>query len=119
MLGNHIIFPFHIPGTLAANLNIRFKAPCDMHIKEVQAGNSANTDGTFLFGVSGDTDSILTASDIGDSNAVTSFTRANFAATNPQGKVSKGEILVFTVDFDGSAGTAAANLNLVVVATEG
>lgn len=118
MLGNHVIIPFHIPGTLAANVNIRWKAPFDLTVKKISAVASNDSDATMTVGVSTDTDSLIEATTIGDSNVPTEFTRSNFGA-NAYGNIAEGDILVITVDYDGSSGTAAADLTVVITALEG
>jgi hypothetical protein len=119
MLGNHIIFPFHVPGTLGANLNIRFKVPIDCRVIHISGVTSNNSDATIIFGVSTDTDSILASTTIGDSGTPAEKTVSNWAATNPTGELSKGDIAVLTVDYDGSSGTAGADLTVIITALEG
>ena len=73
----------------------------------------------FILGQTGDTDSILAATNVGDSSVVSAVTRSSFATTNPTGRLLKGEDLIMTVDYDGSSGTAAANLTVTIAVTEG
>lgn len=119
MLGNHITWSFHVPGTLAANVNIRWEVPVDCTVTKISAVTSNNSDATMIFGISSDTDSIIASTTIGDSNVPVEKTRADFASTNERGNLTAGEIAVLTVDFDGSAGTAAADLTVVITALEG
>ena len=67
-----------------------------------------------MLGISTDTNSILTAAVIGDSDVPIEKRLADFASTNETGEVAKGEIVVLTVDFDGAAGTAADDLNIIL-----
>jgi hypothetical protein len=118
MQGNLFAQSFHIPGTLTANLNIRWKVPTDCQLIHVSAGNSAATNGTFILGLSTDDDAYLTTADVGDSNVPNVFTKANFVGTEfPH--ILAGTIFVITVDYDGAAGTAAANLTLILTFLEG
>ena len=118
MQGTQFTHSFHIPGTLTANLNIRWKAPFDCQLLHISAVNSAATNGTFIVGTSTDDDAYLTTSDIGDSNVPNEFDKDNFVGTEfPH--IVKGTIVVITVDYDGAAGTAAANLTLIATFAEG
>lgn len=119
MLGNHIIWSFHVPGTLAANVNVRFAVPVDCRVVHISAVASNDSDATMTFGVSSDTDSILASTTIGDSNVPAVFDRDNWAAANETAEFAKGDIAVLTVDFDGAAGTAAADLTVTITALEG
>lgn len=119
MLGNHITWSFHVPGTLAANVNIRFVVPVDCRLSRISAVASNDSDATMTFGISSDTDSILASTTIGDSNVPAEFDRDNWAAANETAELAKGEIAVLTVDFDGASGTAAADLTVVITALEG
>jgi hypothetical protein len=69
--------------------------------------------------VSGDTDSILAATTIGDNAVPAVFDRDSWAAANETAELVKSDTAVLTVDFDGSSGTAAADLTVVVTALEG
>lgn len=120
MLGNHITWTVHIPGTLAANINIRFTVPIDCVITHVSAVTSNDSAAILDLGISTNTDSVIDAQTIGDSNVPVVFTRDDFAANaNPTGRFAKGDILVATLDYDGAAGTAGADFTLVITALEG
>ena len=118
MQGNLFTQSFHVPGTLTANLNIRWMVPADCSLIHVSAVNSAATSGTFIIGSSADDDAYLTTSDIGDSNTPNEFDLEDFV--NDQfPHIVDGTIIVITVDYDGAAGTAAANFTLVLTFLEG
>lgn len=119
MQGNRNVLCFHVPGTLSANLDIRWKAAFDGRIKHISAVASNDSDATLMVGVSTDTDEILAAATIGDSQVPVEKTCANWASTNPTAAFSKGETLVLTVDYDGSSGTAADDLTIVITLLEG
>ena len=59
---------YHIPGTLSADINIRFTAPFNCTLKHVSAVASNDSDATLAVGTSADSDGFLTAFAIGDSN---------------------------------------------------
>lgn len=119
MDGYRIFFPVHVPGTLAANLGINFTAPCDLTLVEVQACGSNANNGQLKAGTSSDDDAYLALFDIGDSGApvqkklISDFVGGQFP------HISKGTVVVFTLDYDGSAGTATQNFTLLAVFTEG
>jgi hypothetical protein len=118
MQGTLFAHSFHIPGTLTANLNIRFTVPKDCQLLHVSASNSAATNGTFILGTSADDDAYLTTADIGDSNVPNEFDQDNFVGAQfPH--IVDGTIFVITVDYDGAAGTAAANFTLILTFAEG
>jgi hypothetical protein len=119
MLGNHICWAFHVPGTLAANVNIRFAVPLDCRVSHISAVASNDSDATMTFGISSDTDSILASTTIGDINTPAEFDRDDWAGTNETAELAKGETAVLTVDYDGPSGTAATDLTVVITALEG
>jgi hypothetical protein len=115
--------PFHVPGTLAANLSIRWTAPFDCQLVHVSAVGSNANDATLAIGTSADTDGFVTAYAIGDSGtpaekeALTDFDGALAGSQFPH--ISDGDILVLTLDYDGAAGTAADDVTIVLTFTEG
>jgi hypothetical protein len=114
---------FHIPGTLTANINIRWCAPFDCQLVHVQAVGSNANDATLAVGSSADTDGYITAFAIGDSNtpvekeALADFDGALADSQYPH--ISDGTIVVLTLDYDGAAGTAAQDVTIVLTFTEG
>lgn len=110
--------PFHIPGTLAANLSIRFALPCDAQLVHVQAvGGNANN-ATFNVGHAGDFDAYLAGRDVGDVGAPLVYERGDFSG-GQYPHIARGVTLAVDVDFDGAAGTAVQNLTLMLTFTEG
>ncbi|MFN2152864.1 MAG: hypothetical protein ACK2T5_14770 [Anaerolineales bacterium] len=122
---NKFSHAFHIPGTLAANLNIRFTVPSDCCLVHVSAVASNDSDATITLGTSADTDGFLAACVIGDSATPVEKERADFdgALLTDAGKenprLSDGDIFVIVLDYDGSAGTAADDVTIVLTFTEG
>ena len=119
MQGHRLVIPFHVPGTLSADLAIYWTACFDGRIKHISAVGSNSNNGLLIFGISTDTNSILASASIGDSNAPVEFDVDNWATTNPTGAFSKGQILVATLDHDGAGGTATDDFTLVITALEG
>jgi hypothetical protein len=110
---------FHVPGTLAANIDIRWTVPHDCRLVHVSAVSSNDSDATLAIGTSADTDEILAAATIGDSQVPVEKTVSNWATTNPTGALVKGDVFVVTLDYDGAAGTAADDFTLVLTFLEG
>jgi len=114
---------FHVPGTLAANVVIKWTAPFDCQLVHVQAVGSNANDATLKAGTSADDDGYITAFAIGDSGtpvekeALTDFDGALADSQYPH--ITDGTIIVLTLDYDGAAGTAAADVPSVCTFTEG
>ena len=114
---------FHIPGTLAADVNIRWTAPFACQLIHVGAVGSNANDAELTVGTSADTDGYIAAFAIGDSNtpvekeALTEFAGALADSQYPH--IADGTILVLTLDHDGDGGTAAADVTIVLTFTEG
>jgi hypothetical protein len=109
---------YHIPGTLAADINIRFTAPSDCKILHVSAVASNDSDATLKIGTSSDDDEFLTASTIGDSNTPEEFELADFV-DDEFPRIEDGDVVIFTLDHDGAGGTAAQNVTIVATLAEG
>ena len=109
---------YHIPGTLAANIGIRFAAPADATLLHVSAVASNDSDATLAIGTSASAAAYLAAAPIGDSGVPAQFSRHDFAG-GQYPRIHKGDIVVITLDFDGAAGVAAQNVTLVLTAAEG
>lgn len=116
---------YHIPGTLTANLDIRFKAHTNMSLVHVSAVASNDSDATIAVGTSADTDGFITAAVIGDSQVPVEFELADFdgALLTDAGKeyprISDGDVVVVTLDYDGATGTAGDDVTIVLTFTEG
>lgn len=124
MDGMKVFVPFHVPGTLAANVTIVFTAPCDLTLHEVQAAATNASSATLTVGTTADPDGYLTAQDVGDSSVPARYTRASFtgalvAESGQAVAVAAGTVVTVVVDYDGAAGTAAQNLSVLLVFTEG
>ena len=118
MQGNHIVYSFHIPGTLAANVVITFIAPQALQLVHISAGGSNANDGLLIVGPSTDTDGYLESASIGDSGTPVTFDKDDFVGTQPV-HIAAGTKIVATLDYDGAGGTATDDFTLVLTFTEG
>ena len=114
---------YHIPGTLAANIAIKFTVPFDCQLVHVSAVASNDSDATMIVGTSADDNGYITAGVIGDSGvpvekeAITDFAGALADSQYPH--IVDGTIVTVDLDYDGASGTAAANVTIVLTFTEG
>ena len=118
MQGNHFLIPFHIPGTLTANITFVFTAPFDCQLIHAQAVGSNANNARIEIGTTADTDAYLPASDVGDSNVPAEFARASFTG-GEYPHLPDGTVVEVLVDFDGASGTAVANLTVALTFSEG
>lgn len=109
---------YHIPGTLAANVTPLFKAPADMTLLSVSAVASNDSAATLAIGLASAATSFMAAKEIGDSNVPVEFGRADFVG-GQYPRIRKGDLVLFTLDFDGASGTAAQNVTLVATFAAG
>lgn len=117
-MDNHFTISFYIPGTLAADHVLEWKVPFDCQLEHVLVGNSAATDGTLMLGASTDTDLYMAAKDIGDSDVPAEYDRDDFI-NSQYPHIADGTIIVATIDYNGAAGTATANLVVVLTFSKG
>ena len=125
MQGNRLHQAYHIPGTLAANIAIQFTVEANMTLLHVSAVASNDSDATLEIGTSADQNGFLVAVVIGDSNVPVEFELADFDGAllgdpgNEYPRLVDGDIFTLDLDYDGSAGTAAANVTIVLTFSEG
>ena len=123
--GQRFTVAFHVPGTLTANLGIRWTVPHGCTLLHVSAVGSNANNGLLTIGHSTDSDEYLTSSSIGDSGTPEEFDGDDFVDadgvthTRYYPHIADGTVVVATLDFDGDAGTAAQNVTLVLTFTEG
>ena len=108
---------YHLPGTLPANIHIRFTAFTNLSLIHVSAVASNDSDATLKIGTSTDDDEFLAETTIGDSGVPSEFDWGDFVDQYP--RIEDGDIVVLTIDYDGDTGTAADDLSLVLTFTEG
>jgi hypothetical protein len=90
----------------------------------VSACSSNDSDATLKVGTTSDDDGYLTAAVIGDSGAPAEKTRTDFAGalvspTQQYPHIADGTVVMFTLDFDGSSGTAGQNVTITAILTPG
>lgn len=130
MHGMRVTFTVHLGGTLGANQQGVIPAwkGVGFTLLEVAAVASNDSDATLKLGVGGasaDDDGIMTAKVIGDSGIPVFFDVAAFngaladslVKSNP--RFGPQDLLTWVLDYDGSAGTAAQNVDLVFTVLEG
>ncbi len=104
---------YHIPGTLTANIAIKFTAHANMSLVHVSAVASNDSDATLAIGKGHDADGYLAAATIGDSGTPKEFDLDDFdgALLTDAGKeyprIEAGDVVQVDLDFDGASGTVA------------
>ncbi len=115
----------HVAGSLGADLNIRYTAPCDCTLLHVSAVASNDSDALLTIGDSADADEYLTSTVIGDSNVSVEFDGDDFVDTSGDThtryypRIADGTVVVIALDYDGGSGTAAADFTIVLTFAEG
>ncbi|MFC2031568.1 hypothetical protein ACFLWA_12685 [Chloroflexota bacterium] len=116
---------YHIPGTLTADLNIRFTAPFDMQLIHVSAVASNDSDALLTVGDSDDADEYVVSAVIGDSAVPVETEADTFVDTagathgRHYPRIADGKVVVIALDYDGDGGTAADDVTIVLTFTEG
>jgi len=113
MQGNMMVVPFHIAGTLAADLDIRFDLPVQAKLVHVSLVASNASSAQVKIGTTDDDDAHMVLKDAGDSGAPAEYDRDDFVGGEFP-TMAKGETVAVTVDYDGASGTAADDLTLVL-----
>ena len=126
MQGDRFTLSYHVPGTLAADLNIRWKAPAPCTLVHVSAVGSNSYAAGLNVGTSADTDGFITKHSIGVSNtpvekqALADFDGALAGSQFP--RIADGDILVLELDYNyagGGSANASADVTLVLTLEEG
>jgi len=112
---------YYIPGTLAADLNIRFKLPCDMQLVHVSAVGSNAAAAGLTLGNSGEAAAYMTKKAVGVSGAPAVFDRDDFVGCQfPH--INQGTVFTVGLDYDyngGGTASASTDISLVFTFTEG
>jgi hypothetical protein len=119
MQGTRVTYAFHVPGTLAANLSIKFTLPFDAQLVHVSAVGSNSNNGILDVGSSTDDDAYVDALDIGDSGVPAECDELDDFASDVFPHIVAGTIVACALDYDGASGTAAHDFTLVLTFTEG
>ena len=110
-----------IPGTLTANVDFSFVAPFDMQLVKVSAICDAST--SFILDIgendTPDLDAYLDGVTVtGDATDGTEYTESDFV-NDQHPHIAAGTDVIVSVDYDGGAGTAAANVSILLTFSEG
>ena len=125
MQGMRFTVNIHLPGTLAADQSGALALPCAATLEQVAACGSNANDATLAIGTSADPDGLLTAAAIGDSSTPEVWANPDWdGALAPGDGVSpphldNATVIVWSLDFDGAAGTAAADVDILFTFIEG
>lgn len=112
---------YHIPGTLGADLNIRFILPCDAQLLHVSATGSNTAAAGLSLGNSTDGSAYMAKKSVGVSGTPAAFDRDDFV-NNQFPHIFQGTIFVATLDHDyngGGSSSASADITLVLTFSEG
>jgi hypothetical protein len=116
---------FHVPGTLTADLNIRWTVPSDCTLLHVSAVGSNANDATITVGTSVDPDGYIQLAAIGDSNTPVEFDLDDFNGDlvtdqgNDYPHILDGTIIVVALVYGDVLGDAAADVTIVLTFSEG
>ena len=116
---------FHIPGTLSADLSIRWTAPFNCTLLHVSAVASNDSDALITIGDSADADEYVVSTVIGDSGTPAEFDHDDFVDTAGNAharyypRIVDGTIVAIALDHDGDGGTASQNVTIVLTLAEG
>ena len=102
MDGMRLVVPLHGHGTLAANMVMHYKLPCDATLVQVDAVATTAAVGTVIVGTDVDDNGYLPALTFGASNVPVTAVRGAFSgALNPDvaecPHIAKGTVLLLTV----------------------
>jgi hypothetical protein len=122
--GQKFTLSFHVPGTLGADLNIRYKAPSNCQLVHVSAVGSNTAAAGLTLGSSADVAAYMTKKSIGVSNTPVEFDFDDFLsyASKAYPRITDGTIVLFALDYDyngGGGSTASADVTIVATFLEG
>jgi hypothetical protein len=118
MQGTQFLATFHVPGTLAANVTIVWKAPFACQLLKVSAVGSNANDATLQVGTTAAAEAYLAEAAVGDSYVPVEFGLANFVGAQfPH--IPAATLIQFLLDFNGAAGAAIHDATIVATFTEG
>jgi hypothetical protein len=119
MQGTRVTYAFHVPGTLSANISMKFTLPFDAQLVHVSAVGSNSNNGILDIGNSSDDDAYVESMDIGDSGTPAVCSAESDFASSVFPHIAAGTIVTIWLDFDGAGGTATHDFTLVLTLTEG
>lgn len=115
----------HVPGALSADMDVRWIVPSGCKLVHVSAVASNDSDGTIAIGDGSDTDEHLAASVLGDSQVPAQYDGDDFVDSDGNSHdryypaIDDGDTISIAVDYDGSNGTAAEDVTIVLTFVEG
>ena len=118
--GQLLTLTWHVPGTLAADLDIRQKMPYDAQLIHVSAVGSNAAAAGLEIGIGTDADAHMVKKSIGVSRTPVEFDVDDFtgASTKTYPRISKGAQLIFTLDYNyNGGGGASASADVTITAT--
>ncbi len=115
-----LAFPFcvHVTGTLAADVKSIFQAPVSLSLVKVSAASSVACNAKLKIGTLASDAAYMALKDISNSGSPAVFDRDDFVGTQYP-HIDAGTNVIFTLDFDGSSGSAAQDYQLVAYFAEG
>lgn len=123
MQGTRFTMPFHFGGTLAANQTVCFAMPVNASLESISFSASNAAASTLKVGTVADDDGYITAYAVGQSNVPVVKAAGDFngalVTVGLRPRLLKGGDVLLTLDFDGAAGTAGANVTVVLAFSEG
>ena len=119
MQGTFFTVSYHTAGTLAANHAFKFKLPLDAQLIFVSAVGSNSNNGILDVGKSDGLEAYVKDLDVGDSGTPALVDEEGEFEGDVYPHITKGTIIVASLDFDGASGTAVADFTLVLGFTEG
>jgi hypothetical protein len=105
--------PFHVPGTLAANIDIKWTAAFDCQLIHVSAVGSNANSGILDIGNSDGAEAYVKDKDIGDSGTPATVTRTGFVGEQYP-HIAAGTVVAIALDYDGAGGTATHDFTCVL-----
>ena len=115
---NLVTHTYHIPGTLAADLDIRFTAPVGLTLLHVSAACSNQSDARLSIGAPALEQTWLAPSPAGAEAAPRSYSRSDFAGGQCP-RLSAGEAIRLVLDYDGDNGLPAKDVTLALTFAAG
>jgi len=112
---------FHVPGTLSADVNIRWTVPSDCQLVHVSAVCSDANPFGINIGDSSDTDAYLEKASSGYSDSPVEFDRDDFVG-DQYPHITDGTVVVIEVDYNyngGGSGSACDDATIVLTFQEG
>jgi hypothetical protein len=111
---------WHVPGTLGADLDIRFTAPSNCTLVHVSAVGSNAYAAGLTIGTSDSAAEFMAKSSIGVSGTPVEFGFDDFAtyASKAYPRIEDGDIVIFALDYNyNNGGSANASADVTIVAT--